>query len=57
MSRLKSWAFFCMMGSMTLVMLSLTIFTGGWAIAVSFIAVVLAVLAVVGLYAASARQR
>jgi hypothetical protein len=50
MSSLESWAFFCMMGSMTLVTLSLTVFTGGWAIAANLIAVVLGILSG-GLYA------
>jgi hypothetical protein len=34
---------FCMMGSMLLVTLSQTVLMGGWAIAVSFIAVVLGI--------------
>jgi hypothetical protein len=52
MSSLESWAFFCMMGCMLLVTLSLTILTGGWAIAANLIAAVLGILSG-GLYAVS----
>ncbi len=41
MSNLESWAFFCMMGCMLLVTLSLTVLTGEWVIAASLIAAVL----------------
>jgi hypothetical protein len=56
MSSLESWAFFCMVGCSLLVGLSATALTGRWAIAVSFIAVVLGVLSVC-LYAESGQNR
>ena len=56
MSRLESWAFLCLMGSMVLVILSQTVLTGGWAIAVGCIACVLCILSG-GFYAASAPRQ
>jgi hypothetical protein len=56
MSSLESWAFMCMMGCPLFVTLSLTGLTGRWAIAVSFIAVVLGVLSVY-LYTLSGQNR
>ena len=58
MSSLESWAFFCMMGCMLLVTLSITVLTGRWAIAVSFIAVLLAFLSIgISLYAERAQEK
>jgi hypothetical protein len=56
MSSLESWAFICLIGSPVLVTLSMTVFTGGWAIVVGIIAVLLGILSGC-LYAASTQQR
>jgi hypothetical protein len=56
MSSLESWGFLCMVGCTLLVGLSATALTGKWAISVSFIAVVLAILSVC-LYAVSGQNR
>jgi hypothetical protein len=56
MRSLESWGFMCLMGCPLFVTLSLTVLTGGWAVAGSIIAIVLGILSG-GLYAASARQR
>jgi hypothetical protein len=56
MRSLKSWGFMCLMGCPLFVTLSLTVLTGGWAVAGSIVAIVLGILSG-GLYAASARQR
>jgi hypothetical protein len=56
MSSLESWGFLSLIGCLLLVTLSMTVVTGGWAIFVGVVAVVLAILSG-GLYAASAQQR
>ncbi len=56
MSGLESWGFMCLMGCPLFVVLSLTVLTGGWAIAGHIIAAVLGILSG-GFYAASARKQ
>jgi hypothetical protein len=56
MRGLESWGFMCLIGYPLLVTLSLTVLTGGWAIAGNVIAIGLGILSG-GFYAASARQR
>jgi hypothetical protein len=56
MRGLESWGFMSLIGCMLLVTLSMTVLTGGWAIFVGFIAIVLGILSA-GLYGASVRQR
>jgi hypothetical protein len=56
MSSLEGWGFLSLIGCLLLVTLSMTVVTGGWAIFIGVIAVVLGVLSG-GLYAASAQQR
>jgi hypothetical protein len=56
MRGLESWGFLCLIGCPVLVTLSLTVLTGGWAIAGNFIAVLLGILSG-GFYAASAQSR
>jgi hypothetical protein len=56
MKSLKSWGFICLIVSLLLITLSMTIFTGGWAMTVGFIAVVLGILSG-GLYGASTQRK
>jgi hypothetical protein len=56
MSSLEGWAFLCMIGCPLFITLSLTVLTGGWAIAANLIAVVLGILSG-GLYAVSGQNR
>jgi hypothetical protein len=56
MRSLESWGFMCLIGCPLFVTLSLTVLTGGWAIAGNLIAVVLGILSG-GFYAASAQNR
>jgi hypothetical protein len=56
MSSLESWGFLSLIGCMLLVTLSMTVVTGGWAIFVGVVAVVVGILSG-GLYTASAQQR
>jgi hypothetical protein len=55
MSNLESWAFMCLIGSPVLVTLSMTVFTGGWSIAVGIVAVFIGILSGC-LYAVSAQR-
>jgi O-antigen ligase len=56
MSSLERWGFLSLISCMLLVTLSMTVVTGGWAIFVGVIAVVVGILSG-SLYAASAQQR
>jgi hypothetical protein len=56
MRSFESWGFMSLIGCMLSVTLSMTVLTGGWAIVVGIIAVVLGILSG-GLYGASVRQR
>lgn len=56
MNSLESWGFISLIGCLLLVILSMTVLTGGWAIVMGIIAVLLGILSG-GLYAASAQQR
>ncbi len=56
MRSLENWGFLCLIGCPVLVTLSLTVLTGGWAIAGNVIAVILGILSG-GFYAASAQHR
>jgi hypothetical protein len=56
MRNLESWGFICLMGCPLFVTLSLTVLTGGWAIAGNIIAAILGVLSG-GFYGASVWYR
>jgi hypothetical protein len=56
MRGLESWGFLCLMGCPLFIVLSMTVLTGGWAIAGGIIAILLGLLSG-GLYGASVRTR